>query len=155
MNADYKRRKKKITFKLTYVNSATITLIRIWANDILLMFQTVSGKLFSTRIKNVISRFDMGFSPLLPLSSCRLIDDWYCYLFLHDREYHYNIYGSKILGERHRKEELSFCSIKITIFDRRRSSTRFSHILTNSLVIRIFNNGLFVFFLFLFCRRYG
>jgi len=114
-------------------------------NDILLQFQIISDEPLCIRMGNVITPFDMGLFPLLPLLSC--------HLFLHGRKYHHDIRRSKILDERTRKKEGSFCSMKITISDRRRSSATFFHILTNNLAIDIFNNGFFVFFL-LFCRRY-
>ncbi len=84
------------------------------------MFQMVSDKPFSTCIKNVITRFDMGFPPLLP-------------------------FVAKCFDETNRKKELSFCSMKIRNSDTRRQSARFFHILANSLVILIFNNGVFFF----------
>ncbi len=83
------------------------------------LFQIVDDKLFSNRMKNVITRFDMIFSHLSPFLSCLLIDDWYCYLFLNASEYHNDIHHSKILDETNRKEELFLCSMKITISDRR------------------------------------
>ncbi len=39
------------------------------------MFQMVSDKPFSNRMKNVITPLDMGFFPLLPLLNCLFIDD--------------------------------------------------------------------------------
>ncbi len=129
MNVDYKRDKKERASKLTSVNSVTTILIWICADVCILyiygvrmiycLFEMFSDKLFSTRMKNVITLFDMGFFPLLPLLICLFIDDdTPIYFYMVENITMIYIVAKYLMRERQKKEH-SFCSMKITISDRR------------------------------------